>query len=299
MRLRIGCMAGCLVIVATAGCGTSAAGSTTTSTTSTTTTATTTTPATTTSTAVTTTSEAATTTTSTTTSTTPTTTTTAAPAASLAGRVIVIDPGHNGQNYAHPDEINQIVDIGNGTKACNTTGTATADGYAEATLNWELALVTKDRLEALGATVVLTRQDNQGWGPCITERAAIGNDAHADAVVSIHADGAAADGRGFHVIYPATIDGLTDDIAAASLRLAEALRAAFQETGMPISNYTASDGLSRRSDLGGLNLSDVPVVFLEAGNMKNAADVALLLDPAFRDKEADAIAAALVDFLGG
>jgi N-acetylmuramoyl-L-alanine amidase len=285
MRLRIGCMAGCLVIAATAGCGTSAAGSTTTSTTFTTTT--TTTPATTTSTAVTTTSEAATT----------TTTTTAAPAASLAGRVIVIDPGHNGQNYAHPDEINQIVDIGNGTKACNTTGTATADGYAEATLNWELALVTKDRLEALGATVVLTRQDNEGWGPCITERAAIGNDAHADAVVSIHADGAAADGRGFHVIYPATIDGLTDDIAAASLRLAEALRAAFQETGMPISNYTATDGLSRRSDLGGLNLSDVPVVFLEAGNMKNAADVALLLDPAFRDKEADAIAAALVSFL--
>ncbi len=295
MRLRVGCTVGCLVTLILAGCGGSAteSGSTTSIVAATTITmaATTTTTATTT--------MATTTTAPTTTTTTVPATTTTPPAGSLTGRIIVIDPGHNGRNYQHLDEINQIIDIGNGTKACNTTGTATDDGYPEATLNWELALVTKVRLEALGATVVLTRQDNDGWGPCITERAAIGNRNQADAVVSIHADGGPVDGRGFHVIYPATIDGLTDDIAEPSLRLAEALRESFQATGMPISDYTASDGLSRRSDLGGLNLSDVPVVFLEAGNMKNAADVALLLDPDFREKEADAIAAALVSFLSG
>ena len=30
----------------------------------------------------------------------------------LAGRTIVIDPGHHGQNWAHPDEINTPVWIG-------------------------------------------------------------------------------------------------------------------------------------------------------------------------------------------
>src|SRR4051812_13395343 len=38
-----------------------------------------------------------------------------APAARpLAGRTVVIDPGHNGANGSHPGEINRQVDIGNG-----------------------------------------------------------------------------------------------------------------------------------------------------------------------------------------
>jgi N-acetylmuramoyl-L-alanine amidase len=232
--------------------------------------------------------------------TTPTaTTTTGAPAPALAGFTIVVDPGHNGQNYAHLDEINRLVDIGNGTKPCNTTGTAAADGLTEAELNWDVAVRTRVALEALGADVVMTRSDNDGWGPCITERAAIGNEAGADAVVSIHADGGPEGGRGFHVIHPAAVPGLTDDIAAPSLRLAVAVRAAMLETDMPIADYIAVEGLSERSDLGGLNLSDVPAVFLEMGNMKNPVDASLLSGGAFRDAVASAIAAAVEAFLVG
>jgi N-acetylmuramoyl-L-alanine amidase len=50
-------------------------------------------------------------------------------------------------------------------------------------------------------------------------------------------------------------------------------------TSMPVADYTADKGFSERDDLGGLNLSDVPAVFLGAGNMRNASDAALL--PAF------------------
>jgi N-acetylmuramoyl-L-alanine amidase len=227
-----------------------------------------------------------------------TSTTTSTAPSPLAGQVVVIDPGHNGKNYAHPDEINRLVDIGTGTKACNTTGTAATDGYSEARLNWEVARLARDELTARGAAVVMTRNDNDGWGPCITERAATGNRVAAGAVISIHADGARSDGRGFHVIYPATIAGLTDDIAAPSLRLATDLREAMLATGMPISDYTAEDGFSERGDLGGLNLSDVPAVFLEMGNMKNAADTALLTDPEFQRRVAVAIADAVERFLG-
>ncbi len=141
-----------------------------------------------------------------------TSTTSSAVAGPLDGRVVVLDPGHNWQNFAHPEEIGRLVDIGNGTKACNTTGTETADGYTEALFTWEVATLARLELEALGAMVVLTRQDNDGWGPCITARAAIGNEAQADAVVSIHADGGPEAGRGYHVIHPKPIAGLTDDI---------------------------------------------------------------------------------------
>ncbi|MGA7226687.1 MAG: N-acetylmuramoyl-L-alanine amidase [Acidimicrobiia bacterium] len=244
--------------------------------------------------------------TTTTTTTAPTTTvpttivtTTTDAAGTLVGAVIVLDPGHNGMNWAHPDEINQIVDIGTGTKACNTTGTSTVDGFPEASFTWELAQMTRGKLESLGATVTMTRTNNDGWGPCITERAAIGNRAGADAVISIHADGGPPSGRGFHVIYPKVVSGLTDDIAEDSKRLAHAIHDAFLVTGMPVSDYLGSDGYTVRDDLGGLTLSDVPVVFLEAGNMRNGTDAALLIDPAFQESMADALVAGLVDYLSG
>ncbi len=225
-----------------------------------------------------------------------TTTTTSRP---LLGNTVVIDPGHNGMNWAHPEEIGRLVDIGNGSKACNTTGTSTAAGYTEAEFTWALAQVVVTRLEDLGATVVLTRQDNDGWGPCIDERAAIGNRNNADAVISIHADGGPESGRGFHVIRPAGTVGLTDDIYEASARLATAVHDSYMGTGMPVADYIGADGYTVRDDLGGLNLSDVPAVFLETGNMRNTDDAALLTDPAFRDTAADAIVSALVQFLTG
>lgn len=231
------------------------------------------------------------------TSTVPVTTTTTSPV--LAGKTVVLDPGHNGMNWAHPDEINELVDIGNGEKACNTTGTMTSDGYTEAEFTWTVASLTKTLLEQRGARVVLTRDDNEGWGPCIDERAAVGNNSHADAVISIHADGGPDDGRGFHVIHPAMTPGLTDDIYEGSLRLARSLHQSYGSTSMPVSDYIGEGGYSERDDLGGLNLSDVPAVFLEAGNMRNDEDIALLTDAEFQIAIARAIVSALVEFLAG
>jgi N-acetylmuramoyl-L-alanine amidase len=217
-----------------------------------------------------------------------------------AGKTIVLDAGHNGQNYAHP-EINNPVFIGTQTRACDTTGTATNDGYNESEYNIDVTLRVAAALRAAGANVVLTRSDNNGWGPCINERAAIGNRAQAAVGISIHADGGSSGGRGFHVIYPPSIGGYTDDIAAESKRLALDVRGAFAAgTNMPYSTYIGrGSALSERSDLGGLNLSDVPKVFIETGNMRNATDADLLRNADFRQREAMAIAQGLADFLAG
>jgi N-acetylmuramoyl-L-alanine amidase len=222
----------------------------------------------------------------------------AAPGRPLEGRTIVLDPGHNGGNARHRVEINRLVDAGTHRKACDTTGTQTASGYTEAAYALDVALRLAGLLRARGARVVLTRSTNTGWGPCITTRAAIGNRARAAAALSIHADGGPAGGRGFHVIYPPAIPGLTDDIAAPARRLAVAVRAAYRAgTGMPYATYVGVRGLAVRSDLGGLNLSDVPKVFVETGNMRNARDAALLSDPGFRQRAARALARGLETYL--
>jgi N-acetylmuramoyl-L-alanine amidase len=216
---------------------------------------------------------------------------------SLNGATIAVDPGHNGRNWAHPEEIQRLVDAGTLRKACDTTGTAAASGYTESAFTWDIALRLRKILRKAGAHVVLTRPSNAGWGPCITERAAIGNRAGADAAVSIHADGGPPSGRGFHVIYPPSIRGLTDDIAPPSKCLALVVRQTYKAgTALPYATYLGGNGLSVRSDLGGLNLSDVPKVFVETGNMRNRDDARLLESSAFRERIARSIAAGLERF---
>jgi len=219
----------------------------------------------------------------------------------LAGRTVVIDPGHNGGNGANPTAINRHVDIGGGqTKACDTTGTATNGGYSEARYALAVSKELRRILERNGATVVMTRSGNRGVGPCIDRRARIGNRADADAAVSIHADGGPAGGRGFHVIRPTRIEGLTDDIAGPSRRLARAIRDAYgPRTGIPPATYLGGDGMVARSDLGGLRLSDVPKVLLETGNMRNAADAAVFESERGRKRIARGIYEGLRRYLSG
>src|SRR5690242_16930211 len=51
----------------------------------------------------------------------------------LAGRTVVLDPGHQLGNARHLREIDRPVPAGPTSKPCNTTGTATDSGYPEAT----------------------------------------------------------------------------------------------------------------------------------------------------------------------
>ena len=202
----------------------------------------------------------------------------------LQGKVVVIDPGHQLGNARYPDEINRQVDAGGFQKACNTTGTATNGGFPEATFAWRVSRVLKHQLETRGATVYLTRHANSydDWGPCIDERGRKGNKVGADAVVSVHGDGASSDVRGFFVIRPGSRRGWTDDIVAPSRQLAAKVKAGLVGAGGRVSNSYGGDGYDVRTDLGTLNWSDVPIVMVELGNMRNATDARHMTSPRYR-----------------
>ena len=219
----------------------------------------------------------------------------------LAGKTVVLDPGHNGGNAANLSVVNTHVYARNGIyKPCNTVGTRTGAGYKEHDFTWDVARRTARILRHRGAKVVLIRADDTGVGPCIDVRARIGNENLAHAVVSIHADGHLASGaRGFHVIMPSW-SGTPATVRSRSAVLGTKLRSAFRSaTGIPYANYLAGgDALAYRSDLGGLNLSTRPVVFIETGNMRNARDAAILSAVTGRQKIASGIANGVTRYLG-
>ncbi|MCP3799816.1 N-acetylmuramoyl-L-alanine amidase [Allokutzneria sp. A3M-2-11 16] len=219
-------------------------------------------------------------------------------AGGLAGKTVVIDPGHNGRNAANPSIINKPVPDGRGgTKACNTTGTATNAGYNEHEFTWDVATRVRQALTARGVKVIMTRENNTGVGPCVDERAKIGNRASADAVVSIHADGAnSPTARGFHIIYSAPPLNAAQREPAA--KLAGTVRDSLRAKGFPASNYVGKDGLHGRPDIAGMNHSTVPAVLVECGNMRHPEDAAQLSSAAGRARYASAILDGVLRYLG-
>jgi N-acetylmuramoyl-L-alanine amidase len=218
---------------------------------------------------------------------------------SLVGQVVTIDPGHNGENGADPGYINQLVWNGREWETCDTTGTATDAGYTEAAFNFDVGTRLEAILRSLGATVVITRTSNDGVGPCVNVRAAIGNRAGSDAVMDIHADGGPPGGRGFAVLEPVA-DGPNNAVIGSSERLAVDVRNAFAGgTGEPLSDYDGVNGLQPRDDLAGLNLTTVPKVLIECANMRNAGDAGLVTNAGWRQSAAASLARGISQFLIG
>ena len=216
----------------------------------------------------------------------------------LSGMVIAVDPGHNGGNASHLSTINRLVFVGNGWKACNTVGTSTRTGYAEHRFTFAVALRVKARLEALGATVYLTRTTDTGVGPCVDVRGKFGARVHARLTVSIHGDGSSLSHFGFNVMRPGFIRGYTDDIVTQSSTLAKAIRSGLLLNGLPAANYYGVNGIVSRTDLGTLNMSNVPVVMVELGNMKNASDARRMTSPTGRDRYAAGLVQGIRIYLG-
>ena len=211
----------------------------------------------------------------------------------IAGKIVFLDPGHNGANDSSINR--QVVNGRGGTKECQTTGTTTDAGYPEHSFNWDTVLRIRDELSRLGVRTALSRGNDNALGPCVDQRAAMANALRPDAIVSIHADGGPPDGRGFHVNY--SHPPLNEAQSGAAVRFAQLMRDQLVASGLQPSTYRGTAGLYGRSDLAGLNLAQYPSILIEMGNMKNAQEAAVLTSADGRARYATAVTTGIAAYL--
>ena len=216
-------------------------------------------------------------------------------ASGIAGKIVFLDPGHNGANDG---SIGRQVPTGRGgTKECQTTGTTTDAGYPEHTFNWNTVLMIRQELNNLGVRTAMSRGNDNALGPCVDERAYMANALHPDAMVSIHADGGPAGGQGFsrELLEPSAEHRATGCVGP--VRPGDARP---DGGGGPATvDVHGQQRTLWAADLTGLNLAQYPSILVECGNMKNAGDAAMLASQDGQAHYANAVARGIASYLGG
>ena len=190
---------------------------------------------------------------------------------SLAGKVIVIDPGHGGKDSGATADLHPF------------------DVY-EKNITLAIARRVQTVLMANGATVIMTRSDDSF--PALESRPALANARHADYFISIHADSSAV-GRN-------TLAGTTvyfhGQSSVCRLMAADIGRRISEASGLSY-NGIKSDTIRFRTGFAVLRGSEMPAVLVETGYMNNDRDLAKLRDDAGQQRIAEGITAGLRDFI--
>ena len=189
----------------------------------------------------------------------------------LAGRTIVLDPGHGGSD---PGSVSSIM-----------------PEVTDADVGYDVAVKLRAMLEQAGATVILTREDLPRDHPKVflAERVELCNQAEPDLFISIHANSTddaqtTASGARVHV-YNSQIYSrqyLSKDVAD---KICVGLRAT-----------TGKQASVKKDNFYVLRLNNHPSVLVEAAFLNNAEDVKLLAADAYRQKLAQGIYDGVVDY---
>ena len=189
---------------------------------------------------------------------------------SLAGRVVVLDPGHGGHDSG-----------------------AVANGVVESEVVFDIARRVEGRLSANGVAVVYTRTPHTAVFDDAS-RAALANDCGADILLSLHCDSAEqADARGIATFYygheAVAPDGSTrvERGSAIGAALADLIQ---RET---VARTRLADCRTHARAWTLLQQTRMPAVRIEAGYVSNPSDAARLVDPSFRDAFAEGVVVAL------
>ncbi|HHK5534946.1 TPA: N-acetylmuramoyl-L-alanine amidase [Bacillus mobilis] len=185
--------------------------------------------------------------------------------------LVVIDPGHQQKANLNLEPIGPGAATQKYKVTDGTTGVVTKK--REAVLVLEMAFVLKEKLEAKGIQVLMTRT-SQDVDISNKERATFANDHKANLFLRLHADGSENPNQsGFAVLTPAEGSPYTKEIYAESLQISQTIVNKMREN-----QQVKVNGIKFRDDLSGFNWSKVPGVLLELGFMSNPEEDKKLSD---------------------
>ncbi|MBE5104641.1 N-acetylmuramoyl-L-alanine amidase [Bacillus thuringiensis] len=188
--------------------------------------------------------------------------------------LVVIDPGHQQKANLNLEPIGPGAATQKYKVTDGTTGVVTKK--REAVLVLEMAFVLKEKLEAKGIQVLMTRT-SQDVDISNKERATFANDHKANLFLRLHADGSENPNQsGFAVLTPAEGSPYTKEIYAESLQISQTIVNKMREN-----NQVKVNGIKFRDDLSGFNWAKVPGVLLELGFMSNPEEDKKLSDPQY------------------
>ncbi|HGH1673848.1 TPA: N-acetylmuramoyl-L-alanine amidase [Bacillus cereus] len=188
--------------------------------------------------------------------------------------LVVIDPGHQQKANLNLEPIGPGATTQKYKVTDGKTGVVTKK--REAVLVLEMAFLLKEKLEAKGIQVLMTRT-SQDVDISNKERATFANNHKANLFLRLHADGSENPNEsGFAVLTPAEGSPYTKEIYAESLQISQMIVNKMREN-----QQVKVNGIKFRDDLSGFNWSKVPGVLLELGFMSNHEEDKKLSDPQY------------------
>lgn len=200
-----------------------------------------------------------------------------------AGKLVVIDAGHQrkGNNEKEPD--------GPGSSTMKAKVSSGTTGHFTGIPEYELNLIVSQKLEAIllkrGYRVIMIRETHD-VDISNSERAEIANKAGADVFVRIHANAHDnSDVNGCETLCQTKNNPYNGALYAKSRKLSETiLNAICDECGCKKRSVVETDTMS------GINWCKVPVTIVEMGFMTNEKEDRLMATDEYRNKLAKAIA---------